>query len=119
MLDSYVSPLLTWTSYTNPLTHLATGIRLHYMSIDMLLERLDDEEALPGSNLWVNISTNSIAKLFTLDLLETEYFTPKVLSDLFELRLPFATSLHIIQHAREEVQHICKAFFSGDQSVVF
>src|SRR5271156_4127831 len=98
MLDSYVSPLLTWTSYTNPLTHLATGIHLHYMSIDMLLERLDDEEALPGSNLLGQYLHQFHCEAFHTveDLLETKYFTPKVLSDLFEPRLPFATSLCII-----------------------
>ena len=81
-----------------PNNRLATGIRLCYMSIDMLLERLDDEEALPGSDLLGQYLHQFCCKGFHTveDLLETEYFTPKVLSDLFEPSLLFATSLCII-----------------------
>ena len=51
-------------------------------------------------------------------LMDTEYFTPKVLGELLELALPFATCLCIMKHAKVEVQCTQEAFLSGDHLVL-
>ena len=42
------------------------------------------------------------------DLVDSDYLNPKVLGELLEPVLPFATCLHILKCAKEEAQ--CTAF---------
>ena len=89
------------------------------MAIDTLLETLDDEEPPPKSNLTLYQYQFAEHGFRTVnDLQEMEYFTPKILSELFYPELRFASSLRIMKRAKEEVLRVQNAFLSGDQSVI-
>ena len=89
------------------------------MAIDTLLETLDDEEPPPKSNLTLYQNQFAEHGFCTVnDLQEMEYFTLKILSELFYPELHFASSLWIMQRAKEEVLQVQNAFLSGDQSVI-
>ena len=89
------------------------------MTIDTLLETLDDEEPPLKSNLTLYQYQFAEHGFRTVnDLQEMEYFTPKILSELFYPELHFASLLQIMKHAREEVLWVQNAFLSGDQSVI-
>src|SRR6266436_3559264 len=86
------------------------NINLHYMSTNTLLEILDEEELPPKSNLVTCCQDQFAAHGFCTinDLVDSDYLNPKVLGELPEPVLPFATCLHILKHAKEEAQ--CTAF---------
>ena len=90
------------------------------MSIEKLLETLDDEELPPKSNLAMQYKQQFALHSFCTvnELIDTDYFTLKVLGELLEPAPPFATCLHIIKHAKVEVQHTQEAFLAGDHSVL-
>ncbi|KAF8327532.1 uncharacterized protein EI90DRAFT_3126824 [Cantharellus anzutake] len=76
-------------------------LNLRYMSIERLLEVLDEEELPPKSHLAMKYKEH-----------------PKVLSELLEPKPPFATCVRIIRRAKDEVQHTQDAYLSGDRSVL-
>ena len=74
------------------------------MSVDTLLEILDNEEPPPKSNIslyWDQFADHAFCTVN--DLQETEHFTPKILCELFCPELHFAIALQIMKHAKEEV----------------
>ena len=76
------------------------------MSISTLLQVLDEEELPPKSNLVTHYQDQFATHGFHTvnDLVDSDYLNLKVLGELLEPVLPFATCLHILKHAKEEAQ---------------
>ncbi|KAF8342270.1 uncharacterized protein EI90DRAFT_3011774 [Cantharellus anzutake] len=93
---------------------------LRYVSIERLLEVLDEEELPPKSHLVMKYKEQFASHGFCTiyDLTDTNYLSPKVLSELLEPKPPFMTCVCIIRHAKDEVQHTQDAYLSGDRSVL-
>ena len=93
---------------------------LRYMSIEKLLEVLDEEELPPKSHLTLKYKAQFTSHGFCTiyDLADTDYLSPKVLRELLEPEPPFATCVRIIRRAKDEVQHVQDAYLSGDMSVL-
>jgi hypothetical protein len=93
------------------------------MTIDTLLDTLDHIDAC--SNIEARSNLASYSHQFQQqdfrtveDLLETAHFTPDVLSNLLDPKLPYGSALRIIRCAREEVQRVRNLYFAGDHSVI-
>ena len=86
-----------------------------YMSVDTFLEILDEEELPPKSNLATHYSGQFTAHGFRTvnDLVDSDFLNPKVLSELFEPVLPFATCLRILKRAKEEALRAQGADYSN------
>ncbi|KAF8343838.1 uncharacterized protein EI90DRAFT_3010713 [Cantharellus anzutake] len=74
-------------------------LNLRYMSIERLLEVLDEEELPSKSHLTMKYKEQFASHSFRTiyDLTDTDYLSPKVLSELLEPKPPFATCVCIIR----------------------
>jgi hypothetical protein len=88
------------------------------MTVDTLLETLDHMDADSDLTAVYGHQFRQQAFRTVADLLETQYFTPAVLRDLFEPKLPFGLALRIMRCAHEEVLHIQNLYFAGDHSII-